>query len=189
MISQSFQDLSPQKRMFVLEYIKDFKANRAAERAGFPASVGHKFMAEEDVQLGIAAAMEERALRTGIDADWVLTQLGRLFEADLADIFVPGTDTLKPIHEWPEVWRKLCSGIEVNELFEGRGTERTVIGYVKKIKLMDRLRAVELIGKHTNVKAFVDRVEVATEQDLVDRLMRGRQRAREKTQQDEMSFL
>ncbi|WP_254023627.1 hypothetical protein [Mesorhizobium ventifaucium] len=44
--------------------------------------------------------------------------------------------------------------------------ERVVIGTAKKLKLADRIRRVELIGRHTGVQAFKERVGVATADPL-----------------------
>ena len=49
-----------------------------------------------------------------------------------------------------------------------------------------------MIGKHTNVKAFTEKLEITTDQDLTDRLMAGRKRARQRNNGDDsggMSFM
>ncbi len=189
-MSQLLNDLSPQKRMWVLEYLKDFKQCKAAERIGLSGSVGSTWLGLPEVQEAISEQMEERVERTQIDADWVLEELAKMFSADLADIFKPGTDTLRPIHEWPSVWRKMCSGIKVNEMFSGSGDDRALIGYVKDIKIIDRLKSLDMIGKHTNVKAFTERLEVTSDQDLIERLNAGRKRARQiNKEDDDLSFM
>jgi hypothetical protein len=47
-----------------------------------------------------------------------------------------------------------------------------------------------MIGKHTNVKAFTERLEVTSDQDLVERLLAGRKRAHAKNKgDDDLSFM
>lgn len=169
--------LEPQQRLFVYEYVKDFVVSRAARRVGVAPTTGFAWIALPHVQEAVAEVMEERVLRTQIDADWVLTQLGTMFQADIGDIF-DDLGALRPIHEWPEVWRKMCQGIKVNELWDGYGADRTIAGQIKDVKFIDRLRAIELIGKHTNVRAFLDRTEHTTDGDLVEKLLQGRRRTR-----------
>lgn len=64
---------------------------------------------------------------------------------------------LKSPHELPDELACVIASVEVEELFEGRGEEREQIGYLKKVKLWDKLRALELMGK--NLKMFIDRHE------------------------------
>lgn len=166
----SLENIGGRERIFVYEYIKDFDPAKAAERTGLPANLGAKLLAMPKVQQAVAVAMEERAAKVKIDSEWVLQQLAQLFQADLADLFVPGSNVMRPVHEWPEAWRKICSGIRVSENMAG--------SLVKNVNIVDRLKVLEMIGKHINVKAFTERMEVTTDQDLTERLLNGRKRAR-----------
>ena len=177
-MNQALVDLATVHRMFVFEYIKAFIGARAAERVGITPQQGRALLGREDVQRGIAAAMHERQERVLVDSDWVLRQLADMFTADLADIFEPGTNSMRPVHEWPEVWRKMCSGIKVKAVYEVEDGFRDLVGYVQDIKVIDRLKALELIGKHTDIRAFTERIELTTDKELTAQLMRGRQRAR-----------
>jgi len=177
--------LTPDKRMFVLEYLKDFKTGPASLRAGLAESAGRRFVGELDIQQAIEEQMAERTARIQIDADWVLVQLASMFNADLADIFYPGTNDLRPVHEWPEVWRRMTTGVKIDNKTIGRGDNATEYT-VKDIKILDRMRALENIGKHTDVKAFTERIEVSTDEALTKRLMEGRKRALAKRQLDFM---
>lgn len=165
-------------KLFVLEYLKDFKASRAALRVGLASSQGRVLLAREDVQEAIAEEMQFRMDRVQVDADWVLQELAMMFQADLADIFSPINNTLLPIHEWPPVWRKMAASVKVKEEFVYESGMRDMIGYTKDVKIIDRLRALEMMGKHVNVQAFSERLEVTTDDDLTKRLMAGRKRAK-----------
>ena len=178
MINEKLNRLTPHKRAFVLEYLKDFKSSKAAERSGINASVGSSLLKETDVHEAIEEQMAMRVDRMQIDADWVLQQLGEMFTADMADIFHPGTNDLRPIHEWPLVWRRMTTGVKVDDKNTRDGTYT-----VKDVKILDRLRALEMIGKHTSVRAFQDQIKVTTDQELTERLMAGRKRARKRARQ------
>ena len=166
--------------MFVIEYLRDFVIKRAAERVGLAASTGCSYMSEMDVQAAIAEQMERRIAETQIDVDWVLQKLGLMFDADLGDIFVEGTNDLRPVHEWPETWRKMVAAVKIDDRYDASHDRYYT---VKDIKIMDRLKVLEMIGKHTDVRAFTERVEITTDQDLTDRLMAGRKRAHERNKQ------
>lgn len=155
--------LTAKQQRFVAEYLIDLNATQAAIRAGYSEktaySVGHENLKKPDVQAGIQAAMKSRSDRTKIDADWVLQRLAAQAEADMAELF-DDHGALRPVKDWPEVWRKgLVAGVDVFEEFAGQGAERQSIGFTKKIKLADRLKNLELIGKHVDVGAFKEKVE------------------------------
>jgi len=62
--------------------------------------------------------------------------------------------SLKPVSEWPASWRRYLSGFDIAEMFEGRGEEREMVGLLKKIKWPDKVKNLELLGKHIGVMAF-----------------------------------
>ncbi len=104
----------------------------------------------------VAEAQQARSERTKIDADWVLTRLADEADADLADLY-DENGGLKPIAEWPLVWRQgLVAGLDVDEEFNKDGEK---LGQVTKIKLSDRIKRIELIGRHVDVQAFAERHE------------------------------
>ena len=114
-----------------------------------------------------------------VDAGWLLGRLVDEATADIADLY-DGEGRLKPVDEWPEVWRQgLIQGVEIEERFEGRGNAREQVGFVKKVRLSDRLKRLELIGKHIGVKAFEETVRVKGLEGLGERLARARKRLAE----------
>src|SRR5687768_10658825 len=54
---------------------------------------------------------------------------------------------LKEITELDDTEAAAIGGFEFYEDFQGKGESRKPIGYIKKFKLTDRLRALELYGK------------------------------------------
>jgi len=152
--------LTPKQQAFVREYLIDLNATQAAKRAGYSVktahAVGHENLNKPEISDAIAKAQKERSEKTGITAQWVLERLADEATADLADI-LNDEGGLKPVSEWPLIWRQgLVAGIDIDELFEGQGQDREQVGFVKKIKLSDRIKRVELIGKHVGVQAFRD---------------------------------
>jgi phage terminase small subunit len=157
--------VTPKQEAFVREYLIDLNATQAAIRAGYSERTaeqqGPRLLGNVGVAAAIAAAQQERARRVQIDADWVLKRLHSEATADLADLY-DAAGNLKPIHEWPAVWRTgLVAGIETVQERDGTDEEgRPVYATVRKVKLSDRVRLVELLGKHVGVGAFKDRLEV-----------------------------
>ncbi|AWC21391.1 Terminase small subunit [Aminobacter sp. MSH1] len=155
-------ELTAKQARFVEEYVLDLNATQAAIRAGYAeksASVeGARLLANAKVGEAVAAGLKARSERTKIDADWVLTRLAEEAEADLSDLY-DDNGHLKPMKEWPKIWRKgLVAGIETLTEFETVDGKKEPVGVVRKIRLSDRIKRVELIGKHVDVQAFRERV-------------------------------
>jgi phage terminase small subunit len=166
--------LTAKQQRFVQEFLIDLNATQAAIRAGYSKGTadkqGPRLLSNPGVKAAIDAAKLARSDRTEIDSDWMLQRLVAEVEADLADLYTDGGD-LKPIEAWPPIWRQgLVAGVEVEALFEGSGEDRVQVGMVKKIKLSDRLRRLELIGKHVRVNAFQDQVAMNGVEGLGDPL-------------------
>lgn len=151
--------LTPKQQRFVEEYLVDLNASAAARRAGYSVRTadaqGWENLKKPEISTAIAAAQVERANRTRIDADWVLRRLASIADADLADLYGPG-GALLPVNEWPDVWRKgLVAGVENEEIRLGGDP----VGVTRKVKLADRMKALELIGRHVAVGAWKEKVE------------------------------
>lgn len=160
--------LTAKQAKFVSEYLIDLNATQAAIRTGYNPktaySQGQRLLKNVEVMKAIKAAQDKRAEKTQINAEYVLRRHAEIDQMDLLDIM---TDEggFKPLHDWPKIWRQFLSGVDVSEIFEGGGNERQIVGVLKKIKWPDKLRNLELLGKHVDVGAY--REQLRTEGDLI----------------------
>ena len=140
---------------FVEEYIKSLNATDAAIKAGYSEktarSQGSRLLTNVDIQKAIQQAKAEREERTKIDADYVLKRLVEIDQMDVLDI-MDDQMKIRPVNEWPKVWRQYVVNLENLELSDGEGC-------FKKIKWPDKVKNLELLGKHVSVGAFKDKVE------------------------------
>lgn len=169
--------LTPLQERFCQEYLIDLNATKAAERAGSKAKnltvAGSEFLANPNVAAEIERLKAERSKRTQIDADWLLRRLAAEAEADVAELYDEHGNLL-PVKEWPEIWRKgLVQSIDIEALSNDEGEGGVV---VKKIRVSDRIRRLELIGKHIAVQAFQENVNHTGLDALAERLARAKQR-------------
>lgn len=140
---------------FVEEYIKSLNATDAAIKAGYSEktarSQGSRLLTNVDIQEAIQKAKIERQERANIDADYVLKRLVEIDQMDVLDIM---DDQMKilPLRDWPKIWRQYISNIENLELTDADGV-------FKKIKWPDKVKNLELLGKHVSVGAFKDKIE------------------------------
>lgn len=95
-----------------------------------------------------------------IDAKYVLKRHVEIDQLDIMDIISDDMDGLLPLSSWPPEWRRSVVGMDVSDIFEYIEGSKNVIGLLKKIKLPDKLRNLELLGKHVDVQAYKEKVEV-----------------------------
>ncbi|ALH82917.1 terminase small subunit [Sphingopyxis macrogoltabida] len=179
---QSVNNEGPDRRLFVQEYIRTNNGTKAAILAGYSEKTARqqaaRLLTNVDIKNEIEAARAERIAAAKVGAQDILSRLKDEVEADVADIY-DENGAIKPVHEWPHIWRLgLVAGIEVEELVEKDvDGKKIVIGNVRKVRISDRLKRIELLGKHIGVQAFKERVEVDTSEDLAVLLSRARERA------------
>lgn len=171
-------NLTAKQELFVAEYLKDLNATQAAIRAGYSEtsaqSTSSDLLSNPMVATRIAALRTTQLERVQIDADFVLRELFKLASCDLAAAF-DEFGNLRNIHDIPPDVRKAISGVEVEDLFAGRGPDREQIGVTRKVKFWDKTRALEMLGRH--LALFKDRLEVSVDASLTDELRAARERA------------
>lgn len=64
-----------------------------------------------------------------------------------------------PLDQWPAGAARAVEAVKVDELFDGDGKNRRQIGYTKQVKMWNKTKAIELLGRY--LKMFLDRVEVS----------------------------
>ena len=155
--------LTNKQSAFIDEYMIDLNSTQAAIRAGYSKKtadrMGPENMCKPVIQAELEKRLSARSERTTIDSDYVLSRLSEVDQMDVIDI-LNDDGTTKAIKEWPKIWRQFISGIDITEIFTGSGEDKSLSGLVKKIKWPDKLKNLELIGKHVNVRAFRENVEL-----------------------------
>lgn len=176
-LAKGADGLNDKQRQFCAEYIVDLNGSQAAIRAGYSTktarSIAQELLVKPEAVAKVQALMDERARRTQVTADRVITEVARLGFADLRKLF-DAKGGLLPVDQWPDDIAAAVASVEVDELFEGFGENRVQVGYTKKVKLWDKAKSLEMLGRH--LKLWVDRHEhtgpnggpIATRNDGVD---------------------
>lgn len=144
------EGLTRRQQRFVEEYLIDLNGSAAYQRAGYTARGNAaevnaaKLLRNTQVAAAIELAMSERSYRTEITQDRVLKELARLAFFDIGMAF-RDDGSLKPIHEIDEDTRRALMGLEVVELHDADGMPA---GTLKKVKLANKIEALDRIMKH-----------------------------------------
>ena len=148
-------NLTPKQQRFVEEYLIDLNATQAAIRAGYSEKTAKEIGSENLTKPNIAKAIQEaqnkRQEQTQIDAAYILRRLVEIDQMDVLDI-MDDQMKIRPVNEWPKIWRQYISNIETISMDDGEG-------WLKKIKWPDKVKNLELLGKHVSVGAFKDKIE------------------------------
>ncbi|UPQ70547.1 terminase small subunit [Kluyvera ascorbata] len=154
--------LTDKQELFAREYLKDLNATQAAIRAGYSEKTakaqGARLLTNVNLQNFISCLMSQRNEMVSIDSAYVLRRLVEIDQMDVLDIMTDDM-SLKPVSEWPASWRRYLSGFDLAEMFEGRGDDREMVGILKKIKWPDKVKNLELLGKHVDVQAFKESIK------------------------------
>lgn len=156
--------LTPKQARFVSEYLVDLNATQAAIRAGYsektadragPALLGKTWVAQ-----AIESGKARLSKRTAATADRVIQELAAIAFHDSRRLY-RDDGTLKEPHELDDETAAVLAGLEVEQLFEGRGESRTLVGRLHKVKRWDKTKALELLARHFGMLSDQLNVKVA----------------------------
>ena len=144
--------LTPKQARFCEEYLVDLNATQAAIRAGYSVesagSIGSENLTKPEIR--IETAMAERSKRTGINADRVLRELGRIAFVNPKDVLDLQTAEVKPDTSDDDL--AAIAGMKVKYVphkdFDENGDPVIEQAIEREVKLCDKLKALELCGRH-----------------------------------------
>ncbi len=148
--------LTAKQEMFVQEYLIDLNATQAAIRAGYSTAtakeIGCENLTKPNIRASIDEALAERSKRTGINQDRVLREIARIAFVNAENIINPNDATVK--EDASEDDTAAIASVKVKTVSgdEFDSTER-------EIKFADKLKALELLGKHLGM--FKDNVNIS----------------------------
>ena len=114
-------------------------------------SIGYELLKKPDIRARIDKGIAEQERRTGINADRVLRELGRIAFVSAPDLVNMDDATLKDGASADDL--AAIASVKVKTIPGPMGD-----GFEREIRLADKLKALELIGKHLGM--FTDKVEL-----------------------------
>ncbi len=142
--------LTPKQRCFVDEFMKDFNAQAAMRRAGYRNSRGglpsSQLMAAPQVKAAIEARLAERRAACELEAQRVVAELSRIAFCDVRELVEWGPDgvALRESADLPDHAAACVAEVSVQKSGP-------------RLKLHDKVKALELLGKHYGL--FTDRLK------------------------------
>lgn len=137
--------MTKKQKRFVEEYLIDLNATQAAIRAGYSpgsaGSIGEENLKKPEIKNAIEKAMAQLSKRTGINQERVIMEIAKLAFLNPADVIDWEAATVKG--EAPREDTACIASVKVKTISgeDGNITER-------EVKTYDKLKALELLGKH-----------------------------------------
>lgn len=176
--------LTPKQMRFVDEWLIDFNGKQAAIRAGYSAKTAEataaRLLRNVKVQAEISRRQKDLQKRTEVSQDRVVKELARIAFANIADYLHVETQT-RTKDDGTEVTYQIVMLSETEDLSVD---QRAALANVKQsvngveIKLHDKIKALELLGRHIGM--FTDKLEVKGAIDIASVLAAARGRVRER---------
>lgn len=151
--------LTSKQQAFIHEYLIDFNATRAAERAGYSgddntlAAVGYENLRKPQIEEAIQKRLQEKAM----SADEVLMRLADQARGSMGDFLVfdgEGRASIDLVNAPHHIIKK----ITLNKATRLTEDGEFITDYKHYVELYDAQAALKLIGTHQ--KLFVDRTEI-----------------------------
>lgn len=137
--------LTAKQQRFIEEYLIDLNGTQAAIRAGYSpktaSSIAYELLRKPQVRARLDEAIAERSRRTGVNQDRVIRELARLGFVNAADVINFDDATLRPGASADDTAAIASVRVKRVQTADGEVVER-------EIRLADKTRALELLGKH-----------------------------------------
>lgn len=137
--------LTEKQQRFIDEYLIDLNATQAAIRAGYSVKTAREQASQNltklNIQQAISEKMAERSKRTGVNQDRIVLELAKIAFVNAADVIDSDDATIKAVATADDTAAIQSVKVKVIPTKEGEGVER-------EIRLNDKLKALELLGKH-----------------------------------------
>ena len=163
--------LTDKQQRFCDEYLIDLNATQAAIRAGYKRSEytdtnANKILENTRVAEEIEKRMAERSRRTGINQDRVILELARIAFVNPQNVIDPDDASVRVDATEDDLACIQSVKVKTMDSEKGSSTER-------EVRLADKMRALELLGKHLgmfkdNIKLDVTPVVIGGDDGLED---------------------
>ena len=148
--------MTKKQKRFIEEYLVDLNATQAAIRAGYSpdtaGSIGSENLKKPEIRARIEKAIAERSKRTGINQDRIVMELAKIALLNPKGLVNFDEATTKEDAADEDVAAVASVRVKRFPTKDGEGVER-------EVKMYDKTKALELLGRHLGM--FKDKVEVS----------------------------
>jgi phage terminase small subunit len=163
--------LTEKQQRFANEYLIDLNATQAAIRAGYSPRTaeqqGSRLLSNVKVRAYIDECMAELSRRTGVNQERIIRELARIAFVNPSDVVDMNEATLKPYATEDDTAAIASVKVKTIPTQDGTGVER-------EIRFVDKIKALELLGKRFGMWLDRQQVDVQGAVQIVDDVPRDK---------------
>lgn len=130
-----------------------------------------KLMSNPTVSQRVKELQANTIKRNEVTLDEVLKEMAEWLKFNVKSIFNED-DTMKPLKEMTDQEASSIASFEVVELFDGSGDKKVHIGYLKKVKLIDKRAVADMFLR--KLGAYIDNHKIVIEDmSYLDEVIKG----------------
>ena len=155
------------QKAFCDEYLVDFNATRAYKAVykrcktdGSARAGASELLTNPNVKEYIEKCKKEKAERCLVTQDMIIEELKKIGFSNMQKVFNENGG-IKNIQEMDSDTTAAICSIESYEEYDGYGADKEYVGDTKKVKMLDKTKALELLGKHLGM--FKDKLEIESD--------------------------
>lgn len=142
------RELTQRQSRFVQEYLKDLNATQAAVRTGYSAKTaaqqGSRLLSHVKVQAAIADGVKGQDMASKVTRESILRELARIAFGDSRRVMSWGPDGVELVDSASLTDDESAQVAEVSQT-------TTLHGGTIKLKRFDKVKALELLGRHVGL--------------------------------------
>lgn len=146
------RNLTDKQEQFCQEYLIDLNATQAAIRSGYSSatarSQGQRLLTIVDIQARLSELNKSRLEATGISQKRVLEEYAKIAFFDIREIFDVDGGLINVKQLDANNAGAIASIKSSEEWGEDEEGNRIITGTVKEVKVFDKIRALQDLGKH-----------------------------------------
>ena len=144
--------MTPKQERFVAEYLANgLNATKAAISAGYSEKTaqvqGSRLLSNVMVAAAVEGKTNQLMGKLEVTSELVVQEIAKLAFFDPRKLF-NDDGSMKLISEIDDHSAAALAGFDVCELFDGTGDQKHAYGLLKKVKLADKSRNLEMLGRY-----------------------------------------
>ena len=124
-----------------------FHVKTLKDKSTSASASANRILKDIKVRARLRELQERQLRRLDVTADRVIQEMGRIAFSDVRKVVGQNGEILDT-SQWDDHTAAAVAGMETEKLFEGKGKDRTFVGYTQKIKLWDKNTALGNLAKH-----------------------------------------
>lgn len=182
------EGLTPKQRIFVMEYLRDFNATRAAMSVGYSKktaySIGWELLRKPEIKAAIQRHKDELTSSLGLDIQRIVAEYMKIAFADITDIISFGKEDMPVFTKKGDLVLKedgsqMTQSYNYVDFKNDCEIDGTIISEVKQgkdgvgVKLHDKMKALKELEKYTGYLSEADKLKLEKAKLEVDKLKHG----------------